>query len=164
MGECVRWPATFGPWQHVACSHALEGSFIPKHHVLHDNSQQARNPEPQTHADLVVGTSGFEALNPLLHVLGSKKNPQILSFSLHKSRAACVSACFLDSKVSSLILGCREITWLLILFIYIPSRMCLIGKGILKSCSVLSFRNFMNQVLHVFQISWGRLRSWFPDS
>ena len=30
MGDCVRWPSTFRPWQHLACSHALERSSIPE--------------------------------------------------------------------------------------------------------------------------------------
>ena len=44
VGDCVRWPSTFRPWQHLACSHALEGSSTPAHHILHGNI--AANPEP----------------------------------------------------------------------------------------------------------------------
>ena len=44
MGDCVRWPSTFRPWQHLACSHALEGSLKPAHHILHGNI--TANPKP----------------------------------------------------------------------------------------------------------------------
>ena len=27
VGDCVRWPSTVRPWQHLACSHALEDSL-----------------------------------------------------------------------------------------------------------------------------------------
>ena len=47
VGDCVRWPSTFRSWQHVACSHALEGSSTPDHHSLHGNiTANTLNPKP----------------------------------------------------------------------------------------------------------------------
>ena len=48
VGDCFRWPSTVRPWQHLACSHALEGSSKPNHHCLHGNSPQTLNPKPYT--------------------------------------------------------------------------------------------------------------------
>ena len=44
VGDYVTWPSTFRPWQHLACSYALEGSLTPNHHILHGN--MTANPKP----------------------------------------------------------------------------------------------------------------------
>ena len=48
VGERARWPATVGPWQHFACTHALAESLKANHHCLHANAQAALNPKSQT--------------------------------------------------------------------------------------------------------------------
>ena len=47
VGDCVRWASTVRPWQHLACSHALEESLTTNHHCLRSNSQHTPNPNPK---------------------------------------------------------------------------------------------------------------------